>query len=333
MEWLIRHFSRGLLYAALTILLSMHITFILVNNMPGDPVERIARELMWQQGYSYEEAYRMASVTYALAAGNKTLLERYIGYIGQLVRLNLGYSFTYGTTVNRVIQESLPWTLLISVPGIAIGFLLGAFLGSLSATKRKTRTDTFLLALFTVIDSTPSFLIALLLIFVFAVNLGWLPAQGATEPGIRPGFTPEYILGIARRAVLPILSYAVPAAAGWYFTMRSMAVSALGEDFVLFAYARGVEEGRIVRGYIMRSGLLPMVAGLAIAFGFIIGGSLLIETMFSYPGMGYHFVVGFSNHDYGLLQGLFLAQAVTLSLANLIADILYPVLDPRVRYE
>ncbi|MEM2474568.1 MAG: ABC transporter permease [Thermofilaceae archaeon] len=332
MRWLIRHAVKGLLYAVLTILLSMHITFILVNNMPGDPVERIARELMWMHGYTYEQAYKIASVTYALAAGNKTLAEKYFEYLNMLLRLNLGYSFTYGTSVNRVIVESLPWTLLVGIPGIIIGFTLGAFLGSFSALQRKKLPDTILITAFTVIDSTPSFLIALLLIFVFAVGLGVLPAQGATEPGVSPGFTLEYIGGVARRVILPVLSYAIPAAAGWYFTMRSVAVSSLGEDFVLFAQARGVEERRIVKTYVMRSGLLPMVAGLAIAFGLIVGGSLLIETIFAYPGMGYHFVVGFNNHDYGLLQGLFLAQAITLSLANLVADIVYPILDPRVRY-
>ncbi|MGC8987770.1 MAG: ABC transporter permease [Infirmifilum sp.] len=319
-------------YAIATLIFAFHVSFLLVANMPGDPIEIKAREFIIKYNMPYTQAYETAKSMYLLVPLNASLYEKYFFYLSHITRGDLGRSIVYDKPVVELIAESAPWTLLVAVPGILIGFVLGGLIGAFSGLRREKKTDAALLTLFTVLDSTPSYLFSLFFVFFLGVYLRLFPVYGTADPSLTPGFYPEYILSVARHAVLPTLSYAIPAMAGWYMVMRYTVVSVLGEDYVLFAQARGIPDRIIVRKYVARAGLLPMVAGLAIAFGLILGGALIIEQIYAYKGMGYLFLEGYNGHDYILLQGLFLTQIFLLTLANMVTDLLYPLLDPRVRF-
>jgi peptide/nickel transport system permease protein len=244
------------------------------------------------------------------------LEKQLIDYILGILRGDLGRSISSYTPVTEIIIKSLPWTVFVSSFALAISFTIGTVLGLVLAYKR---------------GAIPNYIMALILFYVFTVVYPIFPMRGAYDSTIKPGLSFDFILSVFRHAMLPIASYVLTDFSGWALGIRAMATTIMGEDYITVAKARGLRESRIVTNYVGRNSILPQFTGLVLSIGFMFGGSPLVETIFTYPGIGRFFASAVSARDYPLLQGLFLMLSTTVISANLVADILYTRIDPRVR--
>lgn len=324
---------KRIIYSFLTLLVSASITFYMVYNIPGDVIDIMAAQLSETMGISFEDAKRIAYTYYIGYDPNKPLLERYFDYLKNLFSGNLGYSLLFRVSVNEIVVQALPWTLFILSTSLFVSFTIGTLLGLVIAWRRRTILEPIVTAYASFTDAMPDFVTAVLLYMFLAVRMGWFPMKGAYDEKLVPGFYPAFILSVLYHATLPILSYVVEHIGFWALLVKGSAASVLEEDFVKAAEARGLPERRILVTYVGKVAILPVVVMLAIQLGVMLGGSTIIETVFSYPGIGYFFATATQSLDYGLMQGLFFIIIAGIIVANLAVDIIYPFIDPRARRE
>jgi len=217
---------------------------------------------------------------------------------------------------------------------VILSFLLGCFLGIIAAWKRGTWLDTLLSPSMNFLSAIPYFWLALFTLYIFAYSLNWFPLSGGYDSAnVDPGWTLDFISSVIQYAFLPALTLVVSSLAGWMLTMRNSMITTLSEDYVLMARAKGLSERRVMFWYAARNAVLPNITGFAIAIGAIVGGQLLTEMVFSYPGIGYALLQAVNQQDYAMIQSVFLIITLAVLGANFLADILYAFLDPRVRVE
>lgn len=322
-----------LLKAVLTIYIVVTITFFLVRLLPGNPADVYIQNLITQYGMTYQEAKNQASHLFAINL-NQPIGLQYLDYMGNLLHGNLGTSITAsGTPVTTEIGEYLPWTLFSVGTGLLISFIVGVLLGLLMAYRRESWLDHVLSTIASILSSVPNFLVGILILIIFGVQLGWVnisAMRGSYSPGVQPGFSLPFIGDIFYHAQLPIFTYVITTIGTWMLTMKSNTLNTLEEDYVTVAKARGLKEGRIMRSYVGRNAVLPVFTQLAIAVGFVVGGSVLVETVFTYQGIGSLLTTSINARDYPVMQGVFLVITVAVVVANLLADALYSKLDPRI---
>lgn len=323
---------KKLLFALLTIFVALSLTFVLMRNMPGDPFYMLAMERTRDEGIPFDIALEEVRATFG-AVDVGPLHRAYLAYIMRLFRGDLGESMFLRIPVIRIIATALPWTALVLSISIVLSFSIGSLLGMIVAWKRKTLLNPIVTAYASITDATPDWVTALILMMVFAMALGWFPMRGAYAIGLTPGFNFPFILSVLFHAFLPIMAFTIENLGGWALVMKANAASVLGEDYVVAAHARGLKNRRIAISYVGRNAVLPPITTLAIVFGGMLGGSALIETIFAYPGLGFWLVWAITHRDYPVIQGLFLLTIGGVILANLIADLLYSWLDPRVELE
>jgi peptide/nickel transport system permease protein len=322
--------TRRALIALFTIFAALTITFFLVRNMPGDIIHAMAMDMVMSQNIPFDVAYEEATGMYGIAL-NEPLYVQYFDYVKELFTGNLGTSVHYKIPVATIVAQALPWTAFVCSVSLVLSFAIGTLIGMLTAWKRRTLLDPIVSAYASITDATPDYITATILLIIFAINLKWFPLRGAYTAGLTPGFNARFILDVFYHAILPITAYTIESIGGWALLMKSNAVSILGEDYVTAARARGLRDRRIAVSYVGRNAVLPPFTGLAIAFGGMLGGSALIESVFAYPGIGFFFGAATGKRDYPLMQGLFLLTIGGVIVANLLADFLYSRLDPRVR--
>nr|HID14230.1 ABC transporter permease [Anaerolineae bacterium] len=318
--------------AFFTLLIVMTLTFFLIRKVPGDPLYMWAMELVQTHGMDFESAYEQVKLLYDYDP-NEPLGQQYVRYLKGLMRGNLGTSMVYKISTNKIIIKALPWTVFVLSTSLLISFGLGSLMGMVIAWKRKTALDPIVTAYAALTGATPDYITALILLVVFAINLKLFPMKGAYDSALTPGFNWPFIKSVLHHAILPISAYVFENTAAWAMAMKGSAVSVLGEDYIMAARARGLKERRIMVFYMGRNAVLPLVTSLAIALGAMLGGATFIETIFSYPGIGWFFGQATTRMDFGLMQGLFLVTAAATILSNLLADILYSRLDPRIKLE
>lgn len=314
----------------LTIIFSSTITFAIIRLMPGDPVTTMAMDMQRNQGMNLEEAMRKAKAMLNFDP-DVPIPVQYANFIKGVAKGDFGDSMKYKIPVMTVIGSALSWTLSMSSVTLVIAFILGSLLGMYCAWKRKTLIDPVLTMYDAIIGAVPSFVIGFLLIIVFSVKLQWFPARGNYDGACMPGWNWPYMKSVMYHAVLPIVAQVLTTIGFWAMSMKAMAVSTLGEDYITSAKARGLQTGRIVWTYVGRNALLPQITAFAMQFGAMFAGSVLIENLFVYPGMGYFFSNAITSRDYPLMQGIFIVITVAVVLANQLAEILYSVVDPRIR--
>jgi peptide/nickel transport system permease protein len=257
---------------------------------------------------------------------------QYFQYLGNLFHGNLGTSFTYfPTPVTTVLAQEIPWTLALVGISVVISFTLGTLIGVLVAWRRGSFIASVLPPILTFFSAIPYFWLALIALYVFAYILNWFPLNGGYATSTTVGWTPDFLLSALYHGLLPAFTIVVASIAGWMLGMRNTMITTMTEDYVLLAEAKGLSQRRIMFSYAARNAILPNVTGFALSLGFVIGGALLTEVVFSYPGIGFALLQAAQNSDYPLLQGIFLLIAVAVLGANFIADLVYVVLDPRVR--
>ena len=327
MEWV----KRILLLIA-TVFFATTITFVVIRIMPGDPVETMAMQFVRDDGMDYVQAIARAKAELSYDP-DLPITTQYTTYIGNLLQGHLGTSLVYKKPTGAIVASALPWTLFVFSSALLISFLVGILLGMYVAWRRKTALDPILSFYTAVSGSIPNYIVAFIFIMIFSVQLKWFPSRGAWDSAIPVGFTIPYISSVLYHAVLPISSYIVASVGVWALSMKASAVSILGEDYITAARIRGLTNRRIITSYLGRNAMLPLVTQLAISFAFVFGGSPLIENLFLYPGVGYFLNVSLGRRDYPMMQGMFLIITVAVVIANLIAEVLNAVLDPRLRAE
>lgn len=301
--------------------------FVLPRMMPGDPVQAVLARF---EGRLSPDATQALAAEFGLDR-HQSLGAQYVDYLGNLVHGDLGLSFTYfPTPVSTVIAQSLPWTVgLLSVATVT-AWALGTLLGIVAGWRRGTWLDAILPA-GAFLRGIPHFWIGLLAVTVIAVGLGWLPVSGGYSPAVVPGASPSFALSVLQHALLPAFAVVAGSLAGHMLSMRNMMVTTLADDYVLVAEAKGLHPRRVMLTYAARNAMLPTVAGFALELGVVVSGSLLVEKVFSYPGIGYVLFQAIHNQDYPLLQGILLITTFAVLVANLIADVVFFALDPRTR--
>lgn len=320
-----RHGRAGrFLQYLIVFIVAVTLNFLLPRFMPGNPLALIAGV---DVGLLSPEQRAQVIAGSGL---DQPLITQYLNYWVDLFRFDFGFSFRQNRPIIDMIAERLPWTLLLTGASLAVSALLGIVLGAASAWRRGRPTDVGLLSFMIALESLPSFWLGMLLVSIFAVQLGWLPSFGAVTPAGRLEGG-DAILDVVSHALLPVVTLSVLSIPGVYLTMRYSMLSVLGEDFIRTARAKGASERRVLFRHVARNALAPVVTVLALRLGYAFGGTVVIETVFSYPGLGRLVFESVSGRDYPVMQATFLIFTVAVLLANLLADLVYPLLDPRTR--
>ncbi|PFG41930.1 peptide/nickel transport system permease protein [Isoptericola jiangsuensis] len=320
---------RRAVFYLITAWAAVTINFLIPRMMPGDPVTALMGRMQGRIDSSAEESIR---VLFGLDT-TASIWEQYVDYWGLLLHGDLGLSFTfYPTPVVDIVRQALPWTIGLVGVATIIAFTLGTAIGTAIGWRRGTWADA-LLPVTTFFSAVPYFWLGLIAITVFSVTLGWFPSSGSYDRGLVPEWSWEFIGSVVYYGTLPALTVVLSSVAGWILGMRNMMVTVSSEDYVTVAHAKGLPERAVTVGYAARNAILPQVSSFALSLGFVVGGTLIMEMVFSYQGIGYTLFQAVNTQDYPLMQGCFLVITLSVLVANIIADLAYALLDPRTRQE
>ena len=324
-----RYFLNKLGWFLVTFVFAFILNFILPRLMPGDPVAAIVARLA--QGMSDATGVQAIYQQYAdLFATNKPMYEQFLIYVRNVVHGDFGFSFSqYPRTVASVLRASILWTIGLQFPAIIVGWLIGNTLGALAAYL-KGGFDKVLMPISIFVSNFPAFGMAIIMLVIFAVTLEWFPTSGGYGFDLIPSFSCRFFRSVILHYQLPFWSIVLIAIGGQAIGMRSMAIYELNADYVKFARFMGIKDRKII-GYVFRNAMLPQITGLALSIGTMVGGALVAEIIFSYPGLGYTLLTGVMGQDYPLISASTLIITVMVLSANFIIEILYGIIDPRIK--
>ena len=312
--------------AVVTIVAIVILNFVLFRMMPGSP-ERV---LLGRDVHLTQEVVEATRARWGL---DKPLIpDQLVAYLGSTAQLDLGYSFQFtGTPVTDVIGDSIGPTFLLVGLGEVVAIVIGLALGAYTGWKRGGLADRVGNGISLILYSMPYFVIGMPLIIIFAVALGWFPTSGMSSVGLEGAPLADQLVDLGRHLALPLATVSLGLIGSYSILMRSSIVDTRSEDYIATARAKGLTDARILRHHAFPNALLPMVTLIAINLGYVIAGAITAEVVFNWPGLGTLTVDALSARDYPVLQGIFLLLAVSVVIANLVADVLYGILDPRVR--
>ena len=324
-----RYVLRRLGFFVLTMWAALTLNFLLPHLMPGNPAQTMLSKF---RGELNPGELHSLEVLFGLNT-NQDIFQQYISYVHQLLTGNLGISLSeYPKTVSSVIGSAIWWTLGLVGVTTVLAFLLGTFIGIVSAWRRGSWLDSIVPPVFVVTSALPYFLVGIVLLLVFGITLKWFPSEGAYYVTTdTPGFNLTFVQDVINHAILPAMALLITLIGTWILTMRNTMITTLAEDYVRMARAKGLPGWRIMLDYAARNAILPNLTGFAMSLGFVVSGAILIEDVFNYPGVGFMLLSAVDNEDYPLMQGLFLLITVAVLVAILIADVLTALLDPRTR--
>jgi len=324
----VRFILRRLAFYAFTFWAAVTINFFLPRMMKGDPVTAY---LAKNQGKISPDAIDALRTLFGLDT-EKSLWQQYIDYWVLLLNGDLGRSFSRGLApVTDVIAAALPWTVGLVGFATVVSFLIGSLVGSLIGWYRGSKADG-VIPIATFMSTVPYFWAALIIIAIFSTTLGWFPASHAYDKGSRPEWSFDFVGQVLHHGALPAFTIIFASLGGWILGMRNMMVTVLDEDYITVAQAKGLTQRRVLFRYGARNAMLPQLSSFALSLGFIVTGTLVMEMVFSYPGVGQLLLTATTAKDYPLMQGLFLVITLTVLVANILADIAYAILDPRTRH-
>ncbi|CAN5783263.1 ABC transporter permease [soil metagenome] len=323
MEYVIRRIG----FYALAAWASLTLNFLLPRMMPGNPGDALAAQM---QGRVPPET--LAAMAQAYGISDDPIWRQYISYIGNVFRGELGVSISaFPAPVSEVIQTALGWTLLMGGVSVVVAFIVGTSLGMVAAWRRGSWLDSVLPPFLQLFGSFPYFWVAMLALFFLGLQWGVFPLRHSYSNDLSPEFSLAFFSSVGYHLVMPAGTIIVVALGGWVLSMRNSMISTLSEDYVMMAEAKGLSQRRVMFSYAARNAMLPNLTQFGMALGFVIGGSLITEIVFAYPGLGYQLITAVRRLDYPLMQGIFLLITMAVLAANLIVDLLYVRLDPRVR--
>jgi peptide/nickel transport system permease protein len=305
------------------------VNFLLPRFLPGNPID------YFQARYQNQLAanpHLLDSLRPVFDFKHQSLPVQYVNYLKNLMHLDFGVSYSqFPTSVNDLIGQALPWSLFLAGLSTALAFLLGTFFGIVVSWWRGRPIDTVLTPVTMFTQSFPAFFVAMLILYVLGITMGWFPLNHAFGEGNHPELSFSFVGNALLHAAMPLLALLLASIGGWLLGMRAVMVNTLSEDYITMAEAKGLHTTRIMFMYAARNALLPQITSFAIVLGYALTSLVLIENVFAYPGLGYLMVNAVQATDYPLMQAIFFLITVAMLGANLIADLLYAVLDPRVR--
>jgi peptide/nickel transport system permease protein len=320
-----RYLARRLGLFAVTLWAALTVNFIIPRVMPGNEASAVLGTF---RGIN-PAALHALEIQFGVHT-HHGLIASYFQYLGNCFTGQFGVT-AQGVPVMSEITSKLPWTLGLVGVTTVIAFLIGTLVGVVSAWYRGGRLDGVLPPFLFIVSTVPVFFVGLLLIYVFAVTLNWLPLGSNYSIGLSPSLSASFVGDVLKHALLPGLSLVIVTAGLWVYSMRNNMITTLAEDYVKTARAKGLSNHRIMFDYAARNAILPNLTGFAMQLGYVLGGAIVIEYLFSYPGLGYLFYTSTTDHDLPLMQGLFLFYTLAVLLCVLIADLVTAVLDPRTR--
>jgi peptide/nickel transport system permease protein len=332
----IGYIPRKVIFAIITLWVVIVFNFFLFRILPGDPVKllfrspRLTRDAQEQIRVQFGLDKPVFVNADALAQGDigAAFDSQFTAYLRNLAQGNLGISFASRQEVSTLLAERVWRTVLLVFSGETLAIVIGLVVGLVAAWKRGTKIDAAALILGLLAWALPTFFLGIILLILAR---GILPTGGMLTPGYAQPGTVAYWLDVSRHLILPTITLAIVSASGYMLIMRSSVVEILSEDYILTAKAKGLSHVQILRDHALKNAMLPMVTLIALTLGYTVGGAIQVETVFSWPGIGRLIYDSVARQDYPVLQGAFLLLAVSVILANLLADILYSVLDPRVK--
>lgn len=324
-----RYFAKKFFWYFFTFIIALFLNFLLPRLIPGNPVDLLLAGMLSGMR-DINKATEIRQQTYMYFGLDKSIIEQFFIYVNNVFHGDLGRSFNqYPRPVLEILAKAIPWTIAIQLPSILIGWVVGNTLGALAAYRKGVFDRTiFPLALF--FSSIPVFILALMLKYFLGVSAHWFPIQGAYAAELMPNPSFTYYWSLFRHWQLPFLATSLVMIGGQAIGMRSMSLYELNADYVLYAKLLGIRESKIT-AYVFRNAVLPQITGLALSLGTMVSGALITEIVFSYPGIGLQLLSAIKNVDYMLISGCTLLISMTVLLANFLIEIIYGLIDPRVR--
>ena len=317
---------RRLVFYLVAAWVALTANFFIPRAMPGNAVEDIMSKFPSLQPSAYRALEAMLGIGHP-----GSLWHQYVSYLDDVVHLNFGLDVTeYPAKVSTLLGQTIPWTLTLVGTATVIAFLIGTGLGIVAGWRHGGWADRLLPGLM-FLQAIPYFFLALVLLELLAVNLHWFPIGQGYGQGLIPGWDWTFISSAIYHSLLPALTIVLTSVAGWMLQMRNVMITTIGEDYVLAAQAKGLSSRRVVFTYAARNALLPQLQGFGLALGFVVSGALVMEIVFSYPGIGQLLLTAVTSNDFPLMQAIFLVITFTVLLANLIVDMIIVVADPRAR--
>lgn len=324
-----KYYGQRILWYLITLVVAVLLNFILPRLMPGDPTAGIVTKLA--SGMTDATAIQKVMEEYTVKFGlNEPMYIQFWNFLKNAIRGDFGVSFSqYPREVSDIIASSVGWTVALQLPAIIVGWILGNLLGAVAAYLRGV-FDKVLLPVFLFISNVPAFGMATVLLTVFAVNLKWFPTSGGYGFDLIPNLSLQFIGSVLHHYWLPFLSIVLITIGGQAIGMRSMSIYELNADYVKYSRFLGIKDGKIV-GYVFRNAMLPQITGLAMSIGTMMGGALVAEIIFSYPGLGSTLLSAVTGQDYPLISACTLIITIMVLLANLFVEIVYGIIDPRIK--
>lgn len=324
-----KYYGQKILWYIFTLIIAVILNFILPRLMPGDPTSAIVSKAV--TGMTDATAVQKVLEEYTAKFGlDQPMIVQFWEFLKNAIRGDFGVSFSqYPREVSDIISSSVWWTVCLQLPAIVVGWILGNLLGALAAYLRGV-FDKVLLPVFLFISNVPAFGMATVLLTIFAVNLKWFPTSGGYGFDLIPNASWEFYSSVLEHYCLPFLSIVLITIGGQAIGMRSMSIYELNADYVKYSRFLGIKDGKIV-GYVFRNAMLPQITGLAMSIGTMMGGALVAEIIFSYPGLGSTLLSAVTGQDYPLISACTLMITIMVLLANLFVEIIYGIIDPRIK--
>lgn len=334
------YYAKRVLQAVFTFWATITATFMLIKWMPGGPMDWILTRMLGAGGPGRNakdldpaamERFRELAATYVNVDPGTPIYVQYFDYVSALARLDFGKSIIAQEPVWDVLGPAIPWTVFIGAIAIFISFVTRVVVGAVLAYKEGTTFDFLGTSALVWIGAVPYFLVAIWLLYIFSYQLQWFPTAGRMNYYVDPGLNWPFIAGLFEHAALPIISLAWATFGAGAISMRANSIQVLGQDYMRVGKLRGLTTKRLTLRYVARNAILPMYTGLIIGIGYIFGGSIILETIFEYKGVGWFMFRGIEARDYPLLMGGFILITLSVTIALMVADFTYSWIDPRIQ--
>lgn len=319
----VRFILNRLLYTFIMFIFVVTLNFALFRMMPGDPLTMVSKEVA-----STPEGRATLEKLYGL---DKPILEQYLDYLKSMVTFDFGISFHYKQPVIEILGDKIKNSMILGIAAVPLGIAIGIIGGIIAAAAHGKRTDAIITTSSMIIYAIPTFWLAMILLMIFGVRLGWVPVNSMITPGANFTNNIQYLKDLLQHLIIPVISYSIAIFGSYLLIMRGAMIDVFSEDYVLTARAKGLKEKQVILRHVVPNALLPISTTVIYSLAIIFTGAFSIEVLFSWPGMGKLMVESVNRRDYPIMQASNYLIAVAIILANFLMDIVYGYLDPRVR--